>query len=339
MTGVEESTMRLEELGPGNAVYGRGARPALEVGHNFSFVLNISRLVDQATFAVAPGHELRRATKEEVAAIKDVLTNYTVQPYFFPWQGGEPVREGGHTSVSYLPEDQWRYFVIAFEGSNSTIAEIERALCIAPFELKIGFTLLNEVHPSLGPALIYQPARLFSQARGIELNKLSFLDLTSADLEHIGTLFDQIRSCDENLINLKRITEQMLDLDTLPYDSQLLFLGYFAILESLLTHQPRETDTIDSITRQVKQKVMVLDNRWRPRIDYSPFQGSKPEKIWTTMYAYRSSLAHGGDPDFKKDLHLLGDHDRALNFLKQVVRGVLRQALIEPQLILDLRNC
>ncbi len=339
MTGVEESTMRVEELGPGNTVYGRGARPALEVGHNFSFVLNISRLVDRATFTVAPGHELRRATKEEVAAIKDVLTNYTVQPFFFPWQGGEHVKEGDHVSRSYLSEDQWRYFVVAFEGSNSTIDEIEKALCIAPFELKIGFTLLNEVHPSLGPALIYQPARLFSQAHGVELEKLPFLDLTSAEVENIGMLFDQIRSCDENLINLTRTTEQMLDLDALPYDSQLLFLGYFAILESLLTHQPRETDTIDSITRQVKQKVMLLDNRWQPRIDYSPLQGSKAEKIWSTMYAYRSCLAHGAEPDFKKDLRPLGDHDRALKLLKQTVKGVLRQGLIEPQLISDLRNC
>jgi hypothetical protein len=84
---------------------------------------------------------------------------------------------------------------------------------------------------------------------------------------------------------------------------------------------------------------MLLDNRWQPRIDYSPFPESKPETIWATMYAYRSSLAHGVEPDFKSDLQLLRSSNRALVLLKQTVKGVLRQALIEPQLIRDLRNC
>ena len=57
------------------------------------------------------------------------------------------------------------------------------------------------------------------------------------------------------------------------------------------------------------------------------------------MYAYRSSLAHGAEPDFKKGLRILGDAGRALKLLKQTVKGALRQTLIEPQLILDLRNC
>jgi Apea-like HEPN len=316
-------------------IYEKGARPALEVGHNFSFVVNISRLVDQTTLALAPGHELRRATKAEVAVIKDVLTNFTGDTSWEVWQCGEPIREGNKITYRPLPEDQWHYFVVAFEGGNSTIAEIERALCIAPFELKIGFTLLDKLYRGPGP-LMYHPARLFSQLHGAQARTLPFLDLTSADLESIGLLLDQSRSCDENL---KRTTAQLLELDALPYGSLLLFLGYFAILESLLTHQPKPTDTIDSITRQVKQKVKLLENRWQPRIDYSPFRGSTPEKIWSTMYAYRSSLAHGGEPDFKKELHPLVDRDGALRLLKETVKGVLRQALIEPQLILDLRNC
>jgi hypothetical protein len=237
--------------------------------------------------------------------------------------------------------------VIGFEGSNSTIAEIERALCITPFELKIGFTLLQEVFPgNIRPMLIYHPARLFSLVRSTREGKvhflegaLPFLDVTPAVVENIILLSNQIRTCGQSVVNLKYFIAQMLDLDALPHESPLLFLGYFAILESLITHQPRPTDTIDSITRQVKQKVMLLDNRWQPRIDYRPFGENKPDTIWKIMYSYRSCLAHGAKPDFKGDLQLLGDPDRALNPLKQTVKGILRQALIEPQLILDLRNC
>jgi hypothetical protein len=166
--------------------------------------------------------------------------------------------------------------------------------------------------------------------------QLPFVELTSSDIENLNKLLNQVRSCDESI---ERSIQQALDLDALPSGSPLLFLGYFAILESLLTHQARPEDTIDSITRQVRQKLVLLDNRWRPRIDYSPFGTTPPEKIWSTMYGYRSCLAHGSEPNFKKDLKLLGDHDGALKLLKQTVRSVLRQALSEPQFIVDLRNC
>jgi hypothetical protein len=148
-----------------------------------------------------------------------------------------------------------------------------------------------------------------------------------------------MRSGATGLLSLERLTRQLMDLDALPSASPLLFLGYFAILESVLTHQPKKTDTIDSITRQVKHKVILLDNRWQPRIDYSAFSTEKPEKIWSAMYAYRSCLAHGGEPDFRKDLCVLRDHSMALKLLKQTVRNTIRYALAEPQLIFDLRDC
>jgi hypothetical protein len=330
-------------------IYMPGARPPLEVPHSFSFVLNVSELVDQgpdAAVALAPGHELRRATESEIGAIKDVLTNQAAETNWESWQNGGPVENGESISRPLIPEDKWRYFVIAFEGSNSTVAEIERALCIAPFELKIGFTLLQEVFPgNIRPMLIYHPARLFSLVRSLREEEpfsetaLPFLAVTRADIETVVLLHHQILASGENVENLKRFIAQMLDLDALPHKSPLLFLGYFAILESLITHQPRPTDTIDSITRQVKQKVVLLNNRWKPRIDYAPFGESKPDTIWKAMYSYRSCLAHGGEPDFKGDLQLLGNPDRALKLLKETVRCVLRQSLIEPQLILDLRSC
>jgi hypothetical protein len=57
------------------------------------------------------------------------------------------------------------------------------------------------------------------------------------------------------------------------------------------------------------------------------------------MYSYRSSLAHGGTPDFNGKFQLLGNGDQALELLKYTVKEVLRQFLIEPRLIVDLRNC
>jgi hypothetical protein len=329
----------LSELSDYTIIYAPGVRPAIEVGHAFAFVLNVSE-VDREVVSLAEGHQLRKATSSEVVAIKDVLTNNAAVTDWGAWQNGPLITSGTKTTSEHLPESEWRYFVIAFDGSNSTIAEIEHSLCIAPFELKIAFTLMPEAFPTQkNPTLTYGPPRLFSQVRRMTLRILPTVKIAASEINAMVQLREQIRTHSNSTLNVQSFIRQILDLDGLPHESPLLFLGYFAILESLLTHKVKETDTLDSITRQVKQKVILLDNRWQPRIDYSPFHGTKPDRIWSRMYSYRSTLAHGSTPDFAKDLKELGDRDRSLSLLTQTVRNILRQALIEPQLILDLRNC
>ena len=50
------------------AIYPKKSYPVLSFGYNFSFVLNMSRLIDHETFILAPSHELRRANEAEIAA-------------------------------------------------------------------------------------------------------------------------------------------------------------------------------------------------------------------------------------------------------------------------------
>jgi hypothetical protein len=40
------------------------------------------------------------------------------------------------------------------------------------------------------------------------------------------------------------------------------------------------------------------------------------------MYAYRSTLAHGGAPSFDGDLQVLGSHDNALKLVKQTAKAL-----------------
>jgi hypothetical protein len=202
-------------------IFPKGQRPALELPNSFSFVLNISRLVDEAPSAkltVVPGHQLRRANAAEVAAIQNVLTSHKTGTSWSAWQGGRTVRNKDKSiSRVPLPADQWRYFVIEFQGSNATIAGIERAICIAPLELKIGFTLLHEVFPgTAAPALVYHVGRLFSQLQSLEHNTLPFFDVTPAVAKTICLLYEQLNSCDQKLVNLSRFTQQILELDALP---------------------------------------------------------------------------------------------------------------------------
>jgi hypothetical protein len=320
------------------SIYTPGRRPALELRHNVAFALNVSRLVGnpRAGFSLAPGTIIRRASKEEILAAKDMCKDYGAT-HWASWECDRS--EDG--KYERLPESRWRYFVIAFTASNTANAEVERTLTIATCDIKIGFTLLKGPfrHVTSHPTIVFDPGRLFHLLEGIGEGKIPFVEVAKSDAKSIRALRSKLELHDNTILNAKEVVQQLLDLEALPPQSPLLFLGYFAILESLLTHQPKKTDTIDSITRQIIRKVILLDNRWDPHIDYGPFQGAKQDKIWSAMYSYRSSLAHGGAPDFNGELHLLGNGDQALKLLKCTVKGVLRQSLIEPRLIIDLRNC
>lgn len=115
-----------------------------------------------------------------------------------------------------------------------------------------------------------------------------------------------------------------------PRFSPLQILGYFAVLESILTHAPNPDDRYDSITRQIKQKLALLNGRWRPPLDYSAFSGLSHDKVWSKMYAYRSAIAHGATPNFDGELSALGKAENSNVLISEAVRKTICQALEEP---------
>ena len=186
---------------------------------------------------------------------------------------------------------------------------------------------------------MFHEARIFHVLEDARTRDAFFVHVSEGDLQEIINISSQLQRTEGQLIDIKRLSNQVGQLKGFPHQSPLRFLGYFAVLESLLTHPPKGTDPYDSVTRQVKKKISLLDNRWTRRIDYSLFGGGAPDTVWNKMYAYRSLLAHGGSTNFTGDLTTLGSHDQALQLVKETVKAVIRQALIEPRLLLDLREC
>lgn len=137
-------------------------------------------------------------------------------------------------------------------------------------------------------------------------------------------------------------------------DNDLKMLGYFGVLEAVLSHAPRPNDPADSITRQLKRNLILLDNRMPDgrKLDILSQTGAKRDKIIGKMYEYRSSIAHGGDPKASMDwlfdnlyseprppMPLLPNiKARWIRvFIRTIIRRVLRQAMAEPQLVSDLK--
>ena len=186
---------------------------------------------------------------------------------------------------------------------------------------------------------------MFQSGRLLQVQKIAiwgnwkFLDVSSKDVEEIKAVYARLQNPDSAFsADAKRLALQLRALKELS-SAPIAFLGYFAILESLLTHMPKPSDPYDSITRQIKKKLILLNNRWNPKIDYSAFGKASPESVWSKMYDYRSRLAHGGEPKFEGELKLLNSHDAALTLLRETVKATIRQTTIEPQLVADLRDC
>lgn len=308
---------------------------------SFAFVMNVAHLGDSPTLNLAPGHCLRRASPQELGIIKSVLSafNFGLSPIYNEWEYRQPLPNG---PLELMPETEWRYYVLAFRGTNSTFADIEHASSLMPLELEFGFSVLyHVVGDSDSPGFMRSPGALFQSIDSLRFpGSELFVEVTSGDAHEISRLTDLIAALNTNdLLNVKRLLTQLRHLKSIPRQSPLLFLGYFGILEALLTHAPKPADPYDSITRQVKKKIQLLDHRWPNPLDYAPFGKATGETVWSKMYSYRSLLAHGGIPDFTSDLRVLGDHKNALKLLKDTVKAVIREALIEPQLIADLREC
>ena len=312
---------------------------ASQLPQSYAFIANIAHLADVTSYILAPAHELRHATHDETNFLCDAVKQFFPSPISFYkklWECRWPPKG----ALQLLPEAEWRYFVIGFTGTNYTIDELKSAFDIAPLELEILFTLAFMDSRDLPkPTIIWKGSRIFQTLNNAHLDASFFHEVRLSDLTTIKNIYERMQHHDDALIDMKKIARQFGELKDLPKKSELRFLGYFAILESMLTHSPKPGDRYESITRQVKRKIALLDNRWSPTLDYTPFEEARPEKIWEIMYAYRSSLAHGDNPNFRTEFRVLKSPEEALRLIRECSKAVARQILEEPRLLLDLREC
>jgi len=305
----------------------------------FAFVLNVKELVKTHSVAIAPGYILRKAHETEIKYIKEFLKENGTRYGTAIWED-KPVVSG---KVRKLPKKLWRYFVIEFEDDEPNLDLLESALAVAPSSLDVGFVKIKiNVGGVTRPACLHHAPSLYQSLSALYLantwrDKL-LLSLGNSEGREISDVFSLMAKHDHNLLELTGVLELLLDLKDLPHFSPLQILGYFAILESVLTHQPRPDDRYESITRQITNKLALLDKRWNPPFDYSTLGGAAHGKIWPQMYAYRSAIAHGGKLDFQSKLALLKNADLANSLIRDAVKKTIRQAYVEPRLLRDLHD-
>lgn len=306
---------------------------------------NVKRIAVDEPFEIAPGIRVRPAWDDEALALRELLANFIPANLFYRYRNPYETRlehediAPGHTRMHIhdLPAGEHRYCVAEFTGVDTSSLVLElSALTIR--EIEEGITIHFGSHPGFSwhPRGRQQPI-LEEASKDDDV----LLTLERSHLEDLRSVFAKFKKHSDEGVGLLPALDQFGELHAIPKLSPLRFLGYVAILESLITHQPNPTDPHSSLTRQVTNKMLLLGRRCHLRLPYDYF-GTQHElkAIWKKLYAYRSAVAHGVPVDFNKgEFKMLGSAEQALSFIRDSTAAIMRHALDEPELIVDLRAC
>jgi hypothetical protein len=310
---------------------------------SFAFVANLLDVDCELPFEIVPGHSFNRATAEQREAIRAFINRFrmeTVTPSIYE---REPIHTG---QIIRLDESKWRYFVCEFMGSNEVMVDIEQAAALTHAGLLFTptFTCTSVRDPadsakvrSVPTGVLTYPHLSIEVFGDFNAFRLQLQKLASSDFKELQETYREMVAIRDAHPGIIRACAMFQHLSIAPSHSSLSVLGYFAVIESLLTHDPR--GEYDSIGHQIKSKIRLLSNRFQTPMDYTSFGGADPAKIWSKLYHFRSRLAHGSQISFAGDLQILKDPDHVEDFLRIATRRILRHALREPALYADLQQC
>jgi hypothetical protein len=111
----------------------------------------------------------------------------------------------------------------------------------------------------------------------------------------------------------------------------------FAVLENLLTTDPYVTRGAGSITHQLCNKILLINEQLEDKIY---IYGQIPiNTIVKKLYEFRSTIAHGDVPDFENKFQALSDNETARSLLYDITKKCLLFSIDNSQLIMNLRKC
>ena len=323
--------------------------PSPDAFHNipggWSLVLNSIEVTHPLPYEISPGIRLARASSEQVQKIKRRLESLLGDGHFGWSQFYECVFEKSPENADAmmsrpLAPNQWRYYIIETDDYGKMNIDLQHAsnaslipldTCSVTFMNNGGFGWrTGSLHYHFFGKTFEPP---------IEIGSDELADLTNSYNQYI-----QITGGTGGKTEFPEIlrAQDLLDsLSLIPTYSDFHILGLFAIIEMLITHNPKLEDRGDSITHQMQSKIPLLSKRFIHKPTPEQFFGNASEKkTWSALYKYRSAIAHGGVADFgSAELQILKDAHTAKAFLLDVVRKMIRHSFAEPVLFRDLRAC
>jgi len=304
-------------------------------------------MTGQEPVQLVAGHFLQKASESQIEQIKGHLNthyfrHFTWPPYEYEWLD-EAIDENGNKSRSTrpLPKEKYRYWVISFFGPNTQTARLQLAVNLLKKDLDLGSHFMFDKEGK-GAGIIFGYPNVSSYFEDhlpiFETSGKSIFTVDSSNFSQVEQYFKSIEVAEKEQPQIYRSVKDFFQIKSLPRNSDLVVLGYFAILEALITHDPKKD--FDSLNHQISTKMSLLSKRFERQLDYGlHFGESDNEKIWKKLYGYRSALAHGTPADFGTKFKMLKDSANVLNFVKEAVKLTLLFAMKETELLADLKKC
>lgn len=311
----------------------------------YAFVLTCIDVAAHVPFELAPKHWLQKADDQQIQTIKAHLTQLNGIPIPLPSPYDHDVflipsetHKGSTHQYKPLSRDRWRYWIVAFEGSNDALPDLESACSLVENDIELGFHYVFVKGTT--DALVWHQPSLQSFFNESDFYSLPPKILTDTDLRGIADAHQRIKSLDGSHEHVARAFRKFNDLRSLPRDSELVVIGLFSILESLVTHAPKLTDSADSLGHQIRTKMFLLRKRFARQINHSSqFGDISEDALWNKLYGYRSKIVHGEDAALDGGLKVLDDRKKVIGYLKETVKLLLLLSLTEPDLMTDLKRC
>lgn len=314
----------------------------------YAFIKTFLNIKGEMPIEIIPDHSIRKATKDEIDYIKSHISKslYVTPPLLYDTLVITTKTNDNPTSFRFeqLPENEWKYYVLAFNGTNNLVHEIEKIGYLFPYGLEFAFEIYFEEKNQKGNIIGWQPLPLhiIEYYNSMRYTEIEATNINSLELSQLSKYMEFHNSAKDEYPDITTTLKNFYDLRRLTKTTTLITIGYFSVLESLITHQPKSTDTIDSIRRQVSMKMILLRKKFNKEIECSKYFDEMGEKkAWLKLYDYRSAIAHGRNPNVEDDTDFvaLKNRDNINKFLKDSIKELLLLSLREPEFITDLKNC
>lgn len=294
---------------------------------SYGFIGNLINLDDCNAYEFENGYVLKKASDTQVVEIKEKLPISDDIKF---------IKRYELIDFNEVQKELWNYWII--EHSNMQIDhDFNIALKLSKSNLHIIMERLQ-----IGWLGIQSP----HMYNFISENQMNFKVnvLKSSELDDVYGLYINLKQIKERS-EYKSITRAIDDFDNLeliPIYTNFKIIALFSIMENLITKNPERGIDI-SISKQLSNKLNLLNNRFEKKIVYNDFfNGSNDVKLTTLiekLYAYRSDIAHGNYLDFENRLQMLNNKEKVYTFLYNLVKKVIKQSLREPDLVVDLKEC
>lgn len=262
-------------------------------------------------------------------------------------------------SIKFQPE--WRFAVIEANPDSVGLGpnSLSQALFLSPWQMHIGARSTGKSNP-----LLMSCWQDFPGLGVRSVTSRSISDQTRSSFGFPEFIFDPgiLPNLDDLQLvrqvvefrrkyapaNLTGAMYRMMALDRLIDREPLKALGYFAIIESLLTHAPARGDPQDSITRQLKRNLTLIETQLEPlglAIGFDEHFNCKLDKVVGCLYSFRSSLAHGGEIE-KVARRFISFHRRPndidytwiVRFVGSICRGIIISGLYDNTYLMEVKG-